>query len=64
VRDGDGPDGALEEERLRVLDPRLAGGRVAGVPDGRVTAELLQRARVEDVCDEAHGLVQADFAVL
>ena len=64
VGDRDGADRALEVEGLRVLDPRLAGSRVAGVADGRVTRQLLQGLCVEHVRNEAHPFVEEDLALV
>ena len=43
VGDGDLAVGAVDQERLRVLELALAGGRVARVADGEVPGQRLER---------------------
>ena len=44
VGDGDLAVRAVDQERLRVLQLALARGGVAGVADGKMAGQLLQRA--------------------
>ena len=44
VSNGDLAMGAVDEERLRVLELALAGGRIAGVPDCDVAGKRLERS--------------------
>ena len=50
---------ALDEQRLRVLDPARAGGRVADVADGDVAGQRGELGLVEDVGDLAHARATA-----
>jgi hypothetical protein len=59
VRQGDAAGGGHDDLRLRVLLRAAGGGGVAGVGDALVAAQLLDDGRVEDLVDEAHGLVGA-----
>ena len=45
---------AVDEDRLRVQELALAGGRVPRVTDGDVAGERGERRLVEDVVDVAH----------
>ena len=54
MADGDLPVGAVDEERLRVLELALARGRVARVPDRDVPRKRLKRVLVERFGDLAH----------
>ena len=54
VADGDLAVGAVDEERLRVLELALARGRVARVPDRDVPRKRLKRVLVERFGDLAH----------
>ena len=61
VADGDLAVGAVDEERLRVLELALAGGRVAGVPDRDVAGKRLERLLVERFGDLAHRARDAEL---
>ena len=53
-RDGDLAVRAVDQERLRVLEPALAGRRVARVADREVARQRRERRFVEGVGDVAH----------
>src|SRR6202171_5700919 len=60
VRDGDLTGGGARHHRLRVGEDGLPRRRVAGVADGRRAGQAGDGSLVEDVGDQAHGLVQVD----
>ena len=49
----------LHQNRLRVQQRRVAGGRIARVPDGQRAAYLRQHVFGEDIGNHAHRLVDA-----
>src|SRR5215510_15946478 len=64
MADGDLSMRAIDEDRLRVRQFALAGGRVPHVPDGQLTAEVRERLAVEGVRHITHGPGNSDlFAV-
>ena len=54
VGHGDLAVGAIDQERLGVVQPALAGGRIARVADREVTGQRLERGFVERVRHVAH----------
>jgi hypothetical protein len=63
VGDGDRAARVVEQERLGVAQLGAAGGRVAGVADGRAPGQAGQGLLVEDVGDQAHADVAAQALV-
>ena len=61
VADGDLTVGAVDEERLGVLELALARGRIARVPDRDVAGERLERLFVERLGDLAHRARDAEL---
>ena len=59
VRDGDLPVRALNQNRLRVVDFAVSGGRIAHVSDGDGARQLFERLLGERVGDMAHRLRDA-----
>src|SRR5215469_1521576 len=64
VRQRDFSLAALHANRLRVQQRRIAGGRVAGMSDGKRTRKSSKTLAGEDIGDQSHGLMQLDaFAI-
>ncbi len=61
VADGERALGVVDGERLRVLDVRAAGGRVADVTDGDAARQLREVLLAERVLDEAHRAVEVEL---
>ena len=61
VADGDLAVHALDEQRLRVLEPALARGRIPDVADGGGARQPGERLAAEDVGDVAHAPRRAQF---
>ena len=64
VADGDFAVGAVDQNRLRVLDAAVAGRRIAHVADGAHAGEPVDRRFVEVVGDVAEGLVDLQSAAV
>ena len=62
MRDRDLAVGAVDQERLRVLQPALTGGRVAGVADRQMPGQPSSARFVERVGDLPHRPRDAHLA--
>ena len=52
---------AVDDDRLRVRELALAGGRVAHVADGEIARQARERLRVERLVDVPHRLAVTDL---
>ena len=52
---------AVDDDRLRIRELALAGGRVADVPDGELARQRRQRLGVERLVDVPHRLAVTDL---